>query len=182
MSHATTASTPPPTTALGWLIFAWGVGGVSLVLLNPIVRLSALPIETVANGLTAVQWAIAVVWVVFMMYSEAYRGFHKQFAPRVAVRALAVAAEPRPHLVLLAPFVCMGLLHATKKRKIVAWSLLTGIVILVVMVRQLPAPWRGIVDMGVVLGLAGGLGSVLWFGARAFAGHPPAVPADWPES
>jgi hypothetical protein len=182
MSQAPAASTPPPTTALGWLTFAWGVGGVALILLNPIVRLGALPIETVAHGLTPVQWAIAVVWVLFMLYSEAYRGFHKQFAPRVAVRALAVAAEPRPHLVLLAPFVCMGLLHATRKRKIVAWSLLSGIVVLVVLVRQLPAPWRGIIDMGVVLGLASGLGSVLWFGARSFAGHPPPVATDWPDA
>jgi hypothetical protein len=180
MSQATLAS-PSPTSPLGWLTFAWGVLGVSFILLNPIVRLSAIPLQTMADGLTPAQWAIAVAWVLFMLYSEAYRGFHKQFAPRVAVRALAIAADPRPHLVLLAPFACMGLFHATRKRKIIAWSLLSGIVLLVVMVRQLPAPWRGIIDMGVVLGLASGLGSVLWFAANAAMGKPPSVPTDLPE-
>lgn len=180
MSQAPTATPSLPSTALGWITFLWGVGGVGLILLNPIFRLGALPIQTVQEGLTGTQWAVAIGWIGFMLYSEGWRGFHKQFAPRVAVRALGIARAPRPHLVLLAPFVCMGLLHATRKRKIVAWSLLTGIVILVVLVRQLPAPWRGIIDMGVVLGLIAGLASVLWFAARAASGNPPDVPSDLP--
>jgi hypothetical protein len=177
------ATTPieRPTTPLAWLVFAWGIGGVSLVLLNPILRLSALPLETLQEGLTPTQWAIAAVWTVFMLYSEAYRGFHKQFAPRVTVRALALAAAPTPLLVVVAPFMCMGLIHANRKRRIVSWSLLIGIVVLVIMVRQVPSPWRGIIDMGVVLGLASGLCSVLWFAARAVAGSPPQVPADLPD-
>ena len=81
---------------------------------------------------------------------------------------------------MLAPFTCMGLLHATKKRRIVSWSLLTGIVLLVVLVRQLPSPWRGIIDLGVVLGLSTGLASIAWFTARTLAGSPPQVPSDMP--
>jgi len=172
---------PVPTTPAGWAIWAWGVGGVSLVLLNPIVRLSAHPIEALSTGLTPLQWGVAAVWLVFMMYSEAYRGFHKQFAPRVVVRALALAQRPSPLPVVLAPFMCMGLLHANRKRKIVSWSLLTMIVILVLLVRQLPQPWRGIVDLGVVAGLASGLGSVWWFALGALRGAPPRVPADLPD-
>lgn len=177
-----TPAVATPATPAGWLIFSWGVGGVALILLNPIVRLSALPIETLANGLTPAQWALAVGWTAFMLYSEAYRGFHKQFAPRVAVRAMALAAAPRPWLVLFAPFMCMGLIHANRKRLIVSRSLLVGIVVLVVLVRQVPNPWRGIIDLGVVLGLASGLGSVLWFAGRAMAGSPPNVPADLPDA
>jgi len=184
MARTPPAPVPPPpvpTTGAGWAIFAWGVGGVSLVLLNPIIRLSGHPIEALSNGLSPTQWAVAALWLVFMMYSEAYRGFHKQFAPRVVVRALALAADPKPLPVVLAPLMCMGLLYANRKRKIVAWSLLTMIVVLVILVRQLDQPWRGIVDLGVVAGLASGLGSVWWFALGAVRGQPPAVPADLPD-
>ena len=180
MAHASTADAPLPRSPAGWITFAWGVGGVSLILLNPILRLGALPVQTVAEGLTPVQWAVAGMWVAFMLYSEGWRGFHKQFAPRVAVRALGIAHTPKPHLTLLAPLVCMGLMHATRRRKTIAWTLLSMIVVLVLLVRQLPAPWRGIVDMGVVLGLVAGLLSVWWFAARTLLGQAPNVPSDLP--
>ena len=178
---ANVAPAPSPASAAAWLIWAWGIAGVALFLLNPILRLGTVAVEAVSAGLTPVQWGVAAVWVVFMLYSEAYRGFHKQFAPRVAVRALALAHAPRPHLVLLAPFVCMGLLHATQRRRTIAWTLLSVIVVLVIAVKQLPSPWRGIVDLGVVAGLVSGLGSVLYFAARTALGSPPPVASDWPE-
>lgn len=173
---------PLPTSPLGWVRFTWGVLGVTLVLLNPIVRLSAKPIEAVAEGLTPGQWALAVVWVAFMLYSEAWRGFHKQFAPRVVARALALAHHGPLVPSLLAPFTCMGLLWATRKRKTIAWVLISVIVAMVMAVRTLEQPWRGIIDMGVVLGLVSGLGSVLWFAGRALAGQPPPIDPDLPES
>ena len=74
----------------------------------------------------------------------------------------------------------MGLMHATRRRKTIAWTLLSMIVVLVLLVRQLPAPWRGIVDMGVVLGLVAGLLSVWWFAARTLLGQAPNVPSDLP--
>ena len=53
------------------------------------------------------------------------------------------------------------------------WLLL----LLVIVVHQLPQPWRGIVDAGVVLGLAWGLVSFLVLSARALrAGVYPVDP------
>lgn len=170
-----------PRSATSWLVFAWGVGGVCLILMSPIARLSPVALEAIQSGLTATQWVVAAVWSAFMLYSEGYRGFHKQFSPRVVVRGLALANDPRPLPVLLAPFTCMGLLHATKKRKIVAWSVLGIIVLLIVGVRQLSQPWRGIIDLGVVLGLSTGLLSLLGFVIRALGGAPPDVPSDMPD-
>jgi len=172
---------PLPATPAGWLIWSWGVVGVTLILLNPIIRLSAKPIEALSAGLTPLQWGVAAVWLVFMMYSEAYRGFHKQFAPRVVIRGLWLAHRPRPLPVVLAPFMCMGLVHANRKRRIVAWSLVTMIVLLVIGVRQLPDPWRGIVDLGVVAGLASGLGSIWWFVLATLRGQPPTIAPDLPD-
>lgn len=161
-------------------VLFWGVGGVLLVLMQAVVRLSPMAIDALQSELTSVQWAFVVVWVPFMLWSEAYRGFHLRFSPRVAARALYLAEHPRwLHLVLAAPF-CMGLLHATKRRLIASWVLLMGIVVLVIGVRQLTQPWRGLVDVGVVLGLLAGALSVLWWGLKAVSGSldvDPEVPA-----
>jgi hypothetical protein len=45
----------------------------------------------------------------------------------------------------------------------------------------LPQPWRGIVDLGVVIGLAWGLAALGVFSVQAFNGrlnHSPEVPPD----
>ncbi|NRB73301.1 MAG: hypothetical protein HRU46_02985, partial [Verrucomicrobiales bacterium] len=50
---------------------------------------------------------------------------------------------------------------------IIAFSLTIGIILLILLVRFLPQPWRGIVDFGVVLGLSYGLISFLVYTAKA---------------
>jgi hypothetical protein len=54
----------------------------------------------------------------------------------------------------------MGYFHATRRTKIVAYSLSFGILILVILVHRLDQPWRGIIDAGVVLGLGWGVVSL----------------------
>jgi hypothetical protein len=61
----------------------------------------------------------------------------------------------------------MGFFHATRRRLITSFALTAGIVALVLAVRVLPQPWRGIVDTGVVVGLAWGLLSLIAFSAQA---------------
>ena len=68
---------------------------------------------------------------------------------------------------MLAPFFCMGYFYASKKTKIVAYALTFGIIILIVLVKFLEQPWRGIVDFGVVLGLSYGLISFLICAAKS---------------
>ena len=153
-----------------------------MVLINPIVRLSQPVIEVFPQGLTPLQAAVALLWTGFMLYTEGWRGFHLQFAPRVVRRAWALADDPGLVRVVLAPAMCMGLIYANRKRLIVSWSLVTMIVVLVVAVRQLPQPWRAIVDLGVVLGLTAGLASVLFHWVVAVRGSVPDVAADLPES
>ncbi|HHO51224.1 MAG TPA: hypothetical protein ENK18_10210 [Deltaproteobacteria bacterium] len=170
-----------PNDTAGWLIWAWGVGGVLLLLSQAIWRLSPQAAGIFDGTLTPTQWGIAALWTMFMLYSEAWRGFHKQFSPRVVARALGIASDRRPWLVIFAPIASMGLIHATRRRHIVSRSLLAGIILLILLVRALPHPWRGIVDLGVVLGLAVGMLSLLGFAVAAVAGAPPTVPAEFPE-
>ncbi len=144
----------------------WGVVGFLGLLAQAIIRLGGQALTVMQSELTVIHIAVLVVWVVFMVYSEGYRGFHMRFAPRFVARAFHLAHNPRLPFVILAPMYCMGLIHATRRRLIVSWCLLLAIVALVAAVRQLSQPWRGIVDAGVVLGLVVGFVSVLWHVVR----------------
>lgn len=118
--------------------------------------------------------------VLFMAYAEGYRGFHKRFSPRVAARARYLKNHPKASHVLFAPFFCMSYFYAPRKRKITSISLTAGIIVLIILVRLVPQPWRGIIDAGVVIGLAWGIISILVFGFQAVASaefnYPPEIP------
>lgn len=149
------------------IAFLWGVGGVVVMLARAVWNLTPYATEALNSGLSAGQWAFWVGWMGFMLYTEGYRGFQQRFSPRVASRAMYLAENPRPLHLLLAPIFCMGYFFATKKRKIVAWALTAGIVLLVVIIRMLEQPWRGIIDAGVVGGLSWGSLATLYYGVQA---------------
>ena len=71
------------------------------------------------------------------------------------------------HHVIFAPFYAMGLFHATKKRKIVSWSVTTGVAVIVAAVKKMPYPWRNIVDAGVIAGLSWGSLSIMIIWVKA---------------
>lgn len=162
------------------LVTAWGVLGVIAVLAQALWRLTPFAIDAVRGGLTPLQWVVLVVWTLVAAHAEGYRGFHRGFSPRVVARALYLGEHRRPLFVALAPLYCMALFHAARRRLIVARSFLAGLVVLIVLVRQLSQPWRGIVDCGVVVGLVMGVASILWFYARALGGAPPPSGGDLP--
>lgn len=159
------------STLTGKLIFFWGVSGVLILLTNAVRRLAPIAWQPIEDGsLSPTLIAVYAAWLFFMAYSEGYRGFQKAFCPRVVARGVYLSHSRNPWHIFLAPALCMGLFHATRKRKIVSWSLLTGIVVLVVMVRQLPQPYRGIIDGGVVVGLGWGILWLLIFSTRVLLG------------
>ena len=76
----------------------------------------------------------------------------------------------------------MGYIYSTKKRKVVSFLLTSAIIILVLLVRLLPQPWRGIIDAGVVLGLCLGTTSIVYFWFKSIQkGWVSPVPADFPD-
>lgn len=162
--------------------FAWGIGGIVLLLLFAVVRLGPMALELSALELQQIHWFALAVSVLYMAYAEGYKGFFLAFAPRVIARATYLQAHPRPLHVLLAPVFCMGYIYATRKRKLLSFGLTGMIVCFVLLVRLLPQPWRGIVDAGVVTGLILGIASILYFLAQRLR-YPerPGVGADVPE-
>ena len=165
---------------MGGLAFAWGILGVLAVLSQALWRLYPLAWEAIEAGLSGLQWAILVGWVLMMMHAEGYRGFHKKFSPRVVARAMWLRDNPRPLFVAFAPLFCMNLFHASKRGRWTARFVVLGIVGLILVVRSLPQPWRGIVDAGVVLGLTIGVASIMYFLVRALGGTPPPIEPDLP--
>lgn len=143
--------------------FAWGIGGILLLLTFAVVRLSPMAFELAALELQPLHLASLAFSVLYMSWAEGYKGFHLGFAPRVVARARYLSAHPRPLHVLLAPAFCMGYIHATRRRKLLSFGLTSMIVCFVLIVRMLPQPWRGIVDAGVVTGLVVGIASILYF-------------------
>lgn len=130
--------------------------------------------------MTPAQKGIYIAWLVANAYLEGYRGFQLRFSPRVVSRAIYLAQNPRPLWVILALPFCMSLFHSTRRQKTVSWVFIGAIVLLVWSVRSLPQPWRGIVDGGVVLGLAWGLAVIWWLFLRYLLGAKVQLPADLP--
>ena len=155
-------------TPAGALAAGWGIIGFAWILLDAIIRLGLLAAHGLAPGLSGMEWAILVLFVAFMAYTEGYRGFQKSFSPRTAARAYYLYHHPGWVRGLLAPAFCMGFFDATRKPLLFAWVGTALIVTLVVALRFAPQPWRAIVDAGVVVGLSWGLLSFLADCYRAF--------------
>ena len=150
------------------LSFGWGLGGVVLLLGYAIVRLLPLVTEALDDSLTWPQWAVFGGNTLLMAYYEGYRGFQKGFSPRVAARAKYLYNHPQVWPALLAPLFCLGYFQTTRQRKIITYALTVMIVGFILIIHQLPQPWRGLVDAGVVVGLSWGVLSLLYYGVQAF--------------
>ncbi len=162
------APSPAAPPKLGQVTFIWAILGISALLLQALFRLTPRALEPFHIGLSIPLWALYFAWALFNVYAEGYRGFHLRFVPRVVKRARDLATQPHPRAIdlWLAPAYAMGLFHAPKKRIIASWITVLAITALVLLVRLMPQPWRGILDAGVVTGLAAGLLSLLYQAAR----------------
>lgn len=160
----------------------WGVLWVVALLGNALYRLTPLALEPIQAGtLNGLQLGLYVGWVAIMAYSEGYRGFHKRFSPRVVARAYHLGQERKPLWLILALPFCMSLFHTTRRQRIVSTVFLVVIVTVVIAVKQVSQPWRGIIDGGVVVGLGLGVASILYFYVLAITGRVPreaALPGD----
>jgi hypothetical protein len=167
---------------VGVLGAVWGTIGVSFLLTFAIYRLTPKAITAYEQGLSTAQWAITAVVVIFMAYSEGYRGFQTRFSPRTAARIRYLHDRPNVIRSLLGPVFAMGFFHATRRTKVIAYGLTFGIIILVILVHMLDQPWRGIIDAGVVVGLGWGVLTFWWCLVRAFSSPEfdasPEVPND----
>ena len=167
------------------LIAIWGIAGVVAIVGRALWRLTPIAVEPIEAGqLEAFHWVSMIVWVLINAYAEGYRGFHKKYSPRTVARAFYLVQNPTPLRVIFAPLFCMGLFGATRKVLITSYVVIILVIGLVIWIRMMEQPWRGIIDAGVVIGLGLGLLSIIVYFMKGLinGGVPfdPCVPEQQP--
>jgi len=155
---------------------------VVAVLVYAASRLATYATEALANPLTPLEWLLLAANCGVMAWAEGYRGFQLRFSPRVAARALHLYEHPTPLRLWFAPLFCVGYFGASARLKRNVWIGTALIVLAVLLFNRVPQPWRGILDAGVVVGLAWGTLSLVvaaWTTARRRQAQ---VPAGVPET
>lgn len=171
-----TADAETSTTLSGTGIFVWAIFGVVALLGQAIFRLTQVTLEAFNSGLmTTTQWMVCGVWVACNCYMEGHRGFHLKFVPRVLARAHHLAEHPQPLRVIVAPLFAMAFFSASKRAKAAAWGVTVLVLLAIWLVRSLDQPLRGIIDAGVVAGLAWGTTSLLIGAIARLAGKVPSA-------
>ncbi len=135
----------------------WAIFGFSGLMLWAIWRLSQVAADALTTTLAWPHWLLLIANAVFMAYSEGYRGFQLGYSPRLVRRVGQIRERGRALDCVLAPLYAMGFYAAPRRRLVTTYLVTAGIVVLIVLFHQLSQPWRGILDLGVVIGLSWGL-------------------------
>ena len=140
----------------------WAITGFTLLLGIALLRLGHRTLVAFDSPWSWQHWLVLALNVIFMGYSEGFRGFQQKFSPRFAQRVAILGEQGTPLQCVLAPAFAMGFFAAPRRVMITAWLLTLMIVCFVLVLRMVPQPWRGIADAGVVIGLSYGLVVSLW--------------------
>jgi hypothetical protein len=151
----------------GGIVKVGGVGGVLLLLGYAVFRLTPSAIAAFSHPFQWYHWAILIVNTAFVLYFKAFGGFQRGLSPRIAARARYLRHHPTWLSILAAPLYCMGYFHIIKRKQIVTIMMTIGMVALIILVRLLDQPWRGIIDAGIALGLGWGFVTILGYGVQA---------------
>lgn len=152
----------------GIIAVAWAIIGLNLLLGFACWRLSAYTIESFDMPLNWMHWLVFIGFTVFMAHGEGYKGFQKKFSPRFAARCKYLSQNATSLQLILAPLFCMAYFHAPKRRVIATFALTLMIIVFIFSFRMIPQPWKGLLDFGVVFGLAWGIVATLYFCFIAF--------------
>lgn len=142
-------------------IAGWGVLAVAATFVEAIARLGGRACRELSGDVTAGQWAALIVLTIMMAYVEGYRALQRRFVPSVVARAHEAARSQRHLWWILAPLYALSLVGAPSRTIARVLVGIAMIVICVLLVRELPTPWRGICDGAVAVALAWGLISLI---------------------
>lgn len=156
--------------------------GIFLLLGSAIYRLTPMTISAFSYHWFWYHWLSFALIALILAYVKGYRALQRSFSPRVAARARYLKAHPNIVRVIFAPLFCMGFFHAPKKRQVMTISVTVGVVTLIILVRLLQQPWRGIIDGGVVVGLIWGFVSLCFFSFQALLSERFDYPHEIPDN
>ena len=146
------------------LILIYSIGGVIAIFSSAIFRLYPHVREVFSFELTTINWIVLIAYLAVMIIGKGFFALHRGFVPRVMNRAELLAENGKLIDRLLAPLYCMGFFKAPKKRLIISYAMLLLIITFIVSASKISQPWRGIIDLGVVVGLSIGILSLLFLG------------------
>jgi hypothetical protein len=141
---------------MGFVGAVWGVAGFLLLLGFAIFRLATPAIEMFSHPLRWYHWLVLAGVISFFLYVKGYRAFQRGLSGRVVSRALSIKAHPDLLKVTLAPIYCMGYFGAGLRKPVAMICLTLAMVALILVFRYIHQPWRGIIDLGVVVAFAWG--------------------------
>jgi len=117
----------------------------------------------------------------FFAYYEAYKGFHLKFTPMFVARSFNLHSQNVLYRYPLAVIYSTGLIESSRKRKITSVCVTAAVAVLVLISKRLAPLNRGILDVGVCVGLGGGVLS-LWGHFITFARTGQIQLEGWSES
>jgi hypothetical protein len=166
---------------MGYLGAFWGIAGVLSLVGFAILKITPAAVDAFSFELQWYHWLVLILNTAFIGYMKGYRGFQRALSPRVAARARHLSQHPTLAAVLLAPLYCMGYFHSLRRKQMVTIMMTVFMVILIILVRQLSQPWRGVFDAGILIGLSWGFFTILVYSVQAFTtaefNHSPQLPA-----
>ncbi len=149
----------------------WGIAGFLLLLGVAAARLITPVTIAFSYPMHWYHWLFLAIVLVFFAYVKGHRAFQRELSRRVVERALALRRNASLVRVLLAPLYCMGFLGTGHRARWTMIALTGGMIAFIFMVRLIPQPWRGILDLGLVIAFAWGFLSALILGAIAVSGR-----------
>ena len=153
-----------------WAV-VWAAAGIVALFIEAAWRLALRGIITVRAGLDPMEWALLVVLAAAFVWGEGVRALQRRWIPGVYRRIDALRDETSITYRALAPLYAMSLIGAPRSTLARAWLGVVLIVAAVFIVRALPEPWRGIIDVGVAAALTWGL-IVLLYHSRLLVRRP----------
>jgi len=107
-----------------------------------------------------------MAYLLVMIVGKGYFALHRGFVPRVISRSEQIIKNGKLIDKIFAPLYCMGFFKAPRKRMIISYVMILFIVSFILSASRIPQPWRGIIDLGVVVGLSIGILSLLFSGIK----------------
>lgn len=133
---------------------------LDLLLLDPVARLGLRGIRGLSEGgLSAGQWALVLVVFAAFVYGEGWLALHRKFSVHVIARLQQLKSERL--LLKVFGFLYAASLVGDRPRAMVrAWLGVAAIGAAVMIVKQLPQPYRAMVDVSVAAALLLGIVSL----------------------
>ena len=148
------------------LIFIYSIGGVIAIFSSAIYRLYPHVKKSMSYEFSTLNWIVLAAYLIVMIVGKGYFALHRGFVPRVVNRSEQIIENGKLIDKILAPLYCMGFFKAPRKRMIISYVMIFFIVSFIVSASKIAQPWRGIIDLGVIIGLSLGILSLLSLGLK----------------